>query len=192
VALSCFRNVYRSIALLFHDRGTRRWWVVSVTPRPHVTPGKDPVPILQEAGWASGPVWMGGKSRPHRDSISDRLARSQSQYRLSYPAHIYIYIYIYIYICLDPYICVQVDRKSHQPKVYIWYLLGMIAMQLNWWMNMLVWLCRSRVGTSTGNVTWRNLSIGFKIVRLPMCLYSWPLSSISILFLWWLFKRKCV
>ena len=35
-----------------------------------------PVPILQEAGWAPGPVWTGGKSRPHRDSIPDRPARS--------------------------------------------------------------------------------------------------------------------
>ena len=67
---------------------TRRGWVVSSTPRPHFTPGKDPVPILQEAGWAPGPVWTGGKSRPHRDSIPDRSARSQSLYRLSYPAHI--------------------------------------------------------------------------------------------------------
>jgi len=38
--------------------------------------GKDPVPILQEAGWAPGPIWTGGKSRPHRDSIPDRPARS--------------------------------------------------------------------------------------------------------------------
>jgi len=50
--------------------------VVSSTPRPHFTPGKDPVPILQEAGWAPGPVWTGGKSRPHRDSIPDRPVRS--------------------------------------------------------------------------------------------------------------------
>jgi len=62
-------------------------WVVSSTPRPHFTPGKDPVPILQEAGWATGPVWTGGKSRPHRDSIPDRPAHRQSLYRLSYPAH---------------------------------------------------------------------------------------------------------
>ena len=61
--------------------------MVSSTPRPHFTPGKDPVPILQEVGWAPGPVWTGGKSRPHRDSIPDRPARSQSLYRLSYPAH---------------------------------------------------------------------------------------------------------
>ena len=50
--------------------------MVSSTPRPHFNPGKDPVPILQEAGWAPGPVWMGGKSRLHRDSIPDRPVRS--------------------------------------------------------------------------------------------------------------------
>ena len=50
--------------------------VVSSTPRPHFTPGEDPVPILQEAGWTPGPVWTGGKSRPHRDSIPDLPARS--------------------------------------------------------------------------------------------------------------------
>ena len=72
------QRVGRGIALLFHDRGTRRGWVVSSTPRPHFNPGKDPVPILQEAGWAPGPVWTGGKSRPHRDSIPDRPARSLS------------------------------------------------------------------------------------------------------------------
>ena len=37
---------------------------------------------------APGPIWTGGKSRPHRDSILDRPAHSQSLYRLSYPAHI--------------------------------------------------------------------------------------------------------
>ena len=75
------------ITLLFHDRGTRRGWVVSSTPRPHFTPGKDQAPILQEAGCAPGRVWTGGKSRSHRDSIPDRPAPSQSLYRLSYPAH---------------------------------------------------------------------------------------------------------
>jgi len=49
--------------------------------------GKDPVPILQEAGWAPEPVWTGGKSRPHRDRIQDRPVHSQSLYRLSYRAH---------------------------------------------------------------------------------------------------------
>jgi len=83
------QRVGRCIALLFHDRGIRRWWVVSSTARPHFTPGKDPVPILQEAGWAPGPVWTGGKSCPNRDSIPDRPARSQSLYRLSYRPTLY-------------------------------------------------------------------------------------------------------
>ena len=52
----------RRIALLFHDHGTRRGWGVSVTPRPLFTPGKDPVPIVQEAGWAPGPVWTGAEN----------------------------------------------------------------------------------------------------------------------------------
>jgi len=84
---SVAQRVGRGIALLFHDRGTRRGWVVSSTPRPHFNPGKEPVPILQEAGWVPEPVWRAGKSRPHRDSIPDRPAPSQSLYRLSYLAH---------------------------------------------------------------------------------------------------------
>ena len=40
-------------------------------------PAKDPVTILQEAGWDPGPNWTGGKCRhPHRDSILDLPARS--------------------------------------------------------------------------------------------------------------------
>jgi len=35
------------------------------------TPGKDPVPVVQEAGCAPGPVRTGEKSRPHRVSIPD-------------------------------------------------------------------------------------------------------------------------
>ena len=62
--------------LLFRDRGTRRGRVVSSTPRPLFTPREVPVSILQEAGWAPGPVWTGWKSHPHLDSIPDRQARS--------------------------------------------------------------------------------------------------------------------
>ena len=87
---SVAQRVIRSIALLFHDRGTRKGWVASSKPRPHFTPGKDPAPILQDAWWATGLVWTGGKSRPHRDSIPDRPARSQSLYRLGYTTHIFV------------------------------------------------------------------------------------------------------
>ena len=47
----------RNITLLFLDHGNRRGWVVSSTPWPLFTSRKDPVPILQEAGWAPGPIW---------------------------------------------------------------------------------------------------------------------------------------
>jgi len=106
------QSVCSGIALLFHDRGTRRRWVVSSTPRPQFTPGKDTVPTLQEARWVPGQVWTGGKSRPHSDSIPDRPARSQSLYRLSYSSHngvstnwfcqeiYFIYLYKYMLTCV--------------------------------------------------------------------------------------------
>jgi hypothetical protein len=79
------QRVGRGIALLFHDRGTRRGWGVSSTPRLHFTPGKDPVPILQQAGWAPGPVWTGVKSRPYRNSIPDDVKNVlQSKYQILY------------------------------------------------------------------------------------------------------------
>ena len=78
----------RGIALHFLDHGTRRGWGVSVTSRPLFTPGIDPVPIVQEAGWAPGPVWTGAEYlAPTGIPSPDRPARSQSLYRLSYQAH---------------------------------------------------------------------------------------------------------
>jgi len=70
-------RVGRVIALLFYDRGTRSGWVVSSTPRPHFTPGKYPVPILQEAGWASGSVWKGGRNRNENQEyfLRDKVGR---------------------------------------------------------------------------------------------------------------------
>ena len=52
----------RGIALPFHDLGTEDGGGWSA-PRPdRFTPGKDPVPIVQEAGWAPGPVWTGAEN----------------------------------------------------------------------------------------------------------------------------------
>jgi hypothetical protein len=50
------------------------------------TPGKGPVPIVQETGWAPGPVWIGAENlAPTGIRSSDLPARSGSLYRLSYP-----------------------------------------------------------------------------------------------------------
>ena len=78
----------RGIALPFHDCGTRRGWGVSITPWLLFTPRKDRVPIVQETGWATGPVWTGAENlAPTGIRSLDRPVRSQSLYRLSYPAH---------------------------------------------------------------------------------------------------------
>ena len=39
-------------------------------------PGKTRYPLYRRLGGPPGPVWTGGKSRPHRDSIPDRPTRS--------------------------------------------------------------------------------------------------------------------
>ena len=82
------RRGSRGIALLFLDHGTRRGWGVSVTPRPLFAPGEDLVPIVQEAGWASGSVCTGAENlAPTGIQSPDRPARSQSLYRLRYPTY---------------------------------------------------------------------------------------------------------
>ena len=59
-------------------------------------PWKDPVPFVQEAGWAPGPVWTGAESlAPTRIRSPDRPARSQSLYRLSYQARILFITFMY-------------------------------------------------------------------------------------------------
>jgi hypothetical protein len=58
--------------------GPRRGWGVSITPWLLFTPGKDLVPIVQEAGWAPGPVWTGAENLASTGIRSlDCPARSQ-------------------------------------------------------------------------------------------------------------------
>ena len=77
------------IALPFLDHGTRRGWEISVTPRPLFTHGKDPVPIVQEAG--GGPMAgleRCGKSRPSPGFDPRTVQPLASCYiPLRYPAH---------------------------------------------------------------------------------------------------------
>ena len=50
------------------------------------TPGKDPVPIVQEAWWAPVPVWIGAENlAPTGIRFPDLPARNESLYRLRYP-----------------------------------------------------------------------------------------------------------
>ena len=56
--------------------------VLVVTPRPgRFTPGKEPVPIVEEAGWAPGLVWTGATNlAPAGIRSPDRPGRSESLY----------------------------------------------------------------------------------------------------------------
>jgi hypothetical protein len=88
-------------------------------PRPgRFTPGKDPVPIVQNAGWTSGPVWTCAKNlAPTWIRSQERPARSPSLYRLSYPAHINKYMYTYTHICIHTYVHIYIHTHTHTHTV---------------------------------------------------------------------------
>jgi hypothetical protein len=46
----------------FFNLGARWWWMVNAMPRPLYPRERDPVPIVQEAEWAQGPVWTGAEN----------------------------------------------------------------------------------------------------------------------------------
>jgi hypothetical protein len=53
-------------------------------------PGKDPVPIVWEVGWAPGSVWTGAENLATTGiRSSDLPARSESLYQLRYPGRPY-------------------------------------------------------------------------------------------------------
>ena len=55
-------------------------------PRPgRLAPGKDAVPIVQQAGWASEPVWIGAEDLTLTGIRSPDLpSRSEALYRIRY------------------------------------------------------------------------------------------------------------
>jgi len=106
--------------------------VVSSTLRPHFNPGKDPVPILQKDGWAPGPVWTGGKSRPHRDSIPDRPARSSVALPTELPgplktAKTFGKMYLPIHIAVQ----IPVQYKQHLASHVTGARTGLVQMSSN-------------------------------------------------------------
>ena len=54
------QRVGRGVALFFHDRGTRRGWVVSSTSRPHFTPGEGPG-THSTGGWVGPRAGLDGQ-----------------------------------------------------------------------------------------------------------------------------------
>jgi len=78
-------------------------------------PEKDPVPIVQEAGWAPGPVWTGAENlAPTGIRSPDRTAHSQSLYRLSYPAHNTYYFSLNFLISLELNKCSYIGHEKQK------------------------------------------------------------------------------
>ena len=80
----------RSIAILFLDHGTRRGEGSGSRPGRFLPPGNTRYPFYRRLGGPQGPSGQMWKiSPPTLIRSPDRPARSQSLYRLSYPAHNY-------------------------------------------------------------------------------------------------------
>jgi hypothetical protein len=61
-------------------------WMVNATPRPLYPRERDPVPIVQENGWALSPVWTSAEYfAPTGIRSQEHPARSKPLYPLSYP-----------------------------------------------------------------------------------------------------------
>ena len=61
-------------------------------PSAALTQERDPVPIVQEAGWALGPYWRGADNLlPTGIWSHDHPTRGESLYLMSYPGRLKIY-----------------------------------------------------------------------------------------------------
>jgi hypothetical protein len=77
----------RSYVALLFNLGARWGSVADNTPWSIYHRERDPVLIAQEAGWVSGPVWLGAEDLVPIDiHFPDRPARSESLYRIRFPA----------------------------------------------------------------------------------------------------------
>jgi hypothetical protein len=74
--------------------------VVNSAPRLPYSQEKDPVPVVQEAGWVSELVWMGPEKAPSTGvRTPDSPARSESLYRLRCSSRLSICVFC-IYVSL--------------------------------------------------------------------------------------------
>ena len=94
-------------------------------PAVYFTPGKDPVPIVQEAGWASGPAWTGGKSRPIGIRSPDRPARSSVAVPTELPVPIVTYNY-------DKFIIIVHSIFNRQLGLYVNMLIALCFLVLSY------------------------------------------------------------
>ena len=105
--------------------------MVSSTPRPHFTPGKDPVPILQDAWWAPGPVWTGGKFVPtgiRSPTVQPVVSRYTD--RATWSTHTHTHTHIYIYTHSEAKMKVKVKFSPATSRMHILVIQGITALNL--------------------------------------------------------------
>jgi len=83
------QRMEEGLALPILVPGARRVWVMSATPRRFNPRECDAVPIVQQAWWASTPVWMVPKNL--HPTVVRTLACFESLYRLGYPCDVRVY-----------------------------------------------------------------------------------------------------
>jgi len=64
-------------------------------------PRKDPVPIVEEAGWAPGPVWTGVENlASHRDSIPGLFSNSVLARHVMWPGPVSFRVGTHLFVLL--------------------------------------------------------------------------------------------
>ena len=86
------QRVGRVIALLFHDRGTRRGEWSAACPGNTLPPGKTQYPFYRRLGGPKGRSGQAENLVPTGIRFWTVQPIAQSLYRLSYPAHVIQYI----------------------------------------------------------------------------------------------------
>ena len=107
--------MYSSTLSLISALDRSGWWTL----RPgRFTPGKDPVPIVQEAGWAPGLVWTGAENLAPTGIRPRTVQPVASRYtNWAIPAHMYVCVYmnvcmylrstnVWMFVCI--YVCTYV------------------------------------------------------------------------------------
>jgi hypothetical protein len=79
------RQVVEVLLYSFFNLGDRWWWLVRATSQPLFTRQRNPVPVVQEAGWIPVPVWTGAVNLVPTGIRSPDLAARSTLYRLRYP-----------------------------------------------------------------------------------------------------------
>jgi len=98
------QRVGRGIIVLFHDRGTRRGWVVSSTPCSTLPPGKTRYPFYRRLGGPQGRFERAGNLAP--TGFWSRIVQPVfSRYTdwATGPKHTHTHTYIYMCVCVGVY-----------------------------------------------------------------------------------------